>query len=162
MRKCQHKETKQLRAVKIINKKALEDEDKEKLINEIQILRKIVTYRDSWRSGPPQHPEIVRVFPGRKALLSGNWVSLDFSIFSLCFGGELFDKITEEQYFSEKDAAHIMRQVISSLNYIHTAGIMHRDLKPENLLLEKDEDNPKIKIIDFGTACEYTSGTWLS
>jgi hypothetical protein len=34
-----------LRAVKIINKKALEEEDKEKLINEIQILRKIVTYK---------------------------------------------------------------------------------------------------------------------
>ena len=29
---------------------------------------------------------------------------------------------------------------------------MHRDLKPENLLLDKDTDNPKIKIIDFGTS----------
>lgn len=47
------------------------------------------------------------------------------------------------------------------MNYIHTAGIMHRDLKPENLLLEKDEDNPKIKIIDFGTACTFKTGDWL-
>lgn len=29
---------------------------------------------------------------------------------------------------------------------------MHRDLKPENLLLDKDTDQPKIKIIDFGTS----------
>lgn len=31
------------------------------------------------------------------------------NIFRLCFGGELFDKISEEQYFSEKDAASIIK-----------------------------------------------------
>ena len=81
---------------------------------------------------------------------------------SLCYGGELFEKITEEQYFSEQDAANIMKQVISSIFYIHSNNIMHRDLKPENLLLEKDENNPKIKIIDFGTACEFEPGTFLN
>jgi calcium-dependent protein kinase len=29
---------------------------------------------------------------------------------------------------------------------------VHRDLKPENLLLDKDTENPRIKIIDFGTS----------
>ena len=29
---------------------------------------------------------------------------------------------------------------------------MHRDLKPENLLLNRDTNDPKITIIDFGTA----------
>ncbi len=37
-----HKETKALRAVKIINKKNLEEEEKEKLLNEIMILKQMV------------------------------------------------------------------------------------------------------------------------
>ena len=42
VRKCMHKETKALRAVKIINKKCLEEEEKQKMLNEIQILKKMV------------------------------------------------------------------------------------------------------------------------
>jgi hypothetical protein len=29
--------------------------------------------------------------------------------YRLCYGGELFDKISEEQFFSEVDAAHIVK-----------------------------------------------------
>ena len=39
VRKCLHKETKALRAVKIINKKRLAEEEKLKLLNEIDILK---------------------------------------------------------------------------------------------------------------------------
>lgn len=35
-------------------------------------------------------------------------------------------------------------------------------MKPENLLLDKDESNPKIKIIDFGTATHFEPGKWLT
>lgn len=42
VRKCQHKETKALRAVKIINKKCLEEEEKLKMLNEIEILKEMV------------------------------------------------------------------------------------------------------------------------
>ena len=73
----------------------------------------------------------------------------------LCSGGELFDKISEEQYFNEKDAANIMKQVFSAINYCHSRKIVHRDLKPENLLLDKDQENPKITIIDFGTSSTF-------
>ena len=31
-------------------------------------------------------------------------------------------------------------------------NIVHRDLKPENLLLNRDQKDPKITIIDFGTS----------
>jgi calcium-dependent protein kinase len=39
---------------------------------------------------------------------------------------------------------------------------VHRDLKPENLLLDKDEANPKIKIIDFGTSQVFDPTTSMS
>ena len=75
-----------------------------------------------------------------------------FLVTELCTGGELFDKISDETYFSEQDAANIVKQVLSAINYIHSNSVVHRDLKPENLLLDMDEQKPKIKIIDFGTA----------
>ena len=42
VRKCQHKTTKALRAVKIINKKCLEEEERKKMLNEVEILKKMV------------------------------------------------------------------------------------------------------------------------
>jgi len=70
----------------------------------------------------------------------------------LCNGGELFERIASEQFFSEKDAANIIKQVLSAINYCHSRNIVHRDLKPENLLLDKESENPRVTIIDFGTS----------
>ena len=50
VRKCQHRETKALRAVKIIPKKSLEEKEKEKLLNEINILRQM------------DHPNILKLY----------------------------------------------------------------------------------------------------
>jgi calcium-dependent protein kinase len=50
VRKCLHKETKALRAVKIINKKYLATEEKEKLLEEISILKKL------------DHPNILKLY----------------------------------------------------------------------------------------------------
>ena len=55
-------------------------------------------------------------------------------------GKELFDKITEQEYFSEKDAARMFKQLLQAINYSHSQGIMHRDLKPENILLDYVDD----------------------
>lgn len=55
-----------------------------------------------------------------------------------------------------------MKQVLSGINYCHQKNIVHRDLKPENLLLDKDENNPKIKIIDFGTSQYFDPETQMS
>jgi calcium-dependent protein kinase len=50
------------------------------------------------------------------------------------------------------DAANIVKQVLSAVNYCHSKNIVHRDLKPENLLLDSKCSNPVIKVIDFGTS----------
>ena len=73
-----------------------------------------------------------------------------YLVTELCKGGELFDKIIEEEYFSELDSARIFKQILLSLNYCHSQGIAHRDLKPENFLFESDEKDSDLKIIDFG------------
>ena len=69
-------------------------------------------------------------------------------------GGELFEVIINQGYFSEKEAANIMKQLLSAVNYLHSLNIVHRDLKPENIMLNQKPKNGnfQIKIIDFGTA----------
>ena len=69
-----------------------------------------------------------------------------------CSGGELFEQIIKRPYYSERDAALILKQVLSAVSYCHSMKIVHRDLKPENLLLDSDKDNAMIKVIDFGTS----------
>lgn len=63
----------------------------------------------------------------------------------------MFDKIVEYEFYSEKDAAELIYQILSVVKYLHARGIVHRDLKPENLLFE-DESAKRLKLCDFGLA----------
>lgn len=72
--------------------------------------------------------------------------------YRICNGGELFEEVLKKGQFSERDAAILIKQVLSCVNYCHKANIVHRDLKPENILLEKNRGLDAIKIIDFGTS----------
>lgn len=61
-------------------------------------------------------------------------------------GGELFEKIMELQYYSERSARLLMVQLFSAVQLLHSRGIVHRDLKPENLFLTSDEVDSQVKI----------------
>ena len=73
-----------------------------------------------------------------------------YLVTEICKGGELFDAIIKNEYFTEKKAAKIFKQILQSLNYCHNQGIAHRDLKPENFLFETKKEDSDLKIIDFG------------
>lgn len=73
-----------------------------------------------------------------------------YLVTEICRGGELFDRIIEAEFFSEKVASRIFKQILQSLNYCHSQGIAHRDLKPENFLFESKAEDADLKIIDFG------------
>lgn len=49
-----------------------------------------------------------------------------FIVGELYTGGELLEKIVELKHFTEKDAAHVMKQILSAVNYCHKKGIVHR------------------------------------
>ncbi len=78
-----------------------------------------------------------------------------FIVTEHCSGGELFEQIIKRPYYSERDAAIILKQVLSAVSYCHSMKIVHRDLKPENLLLDSEKDNAMIKVIDFGTSQSF-------
>mmetsp|Transcript_1783 Transcript_1783/g.3044 ORF Transcript_1783/g.3044 Transcript_1783/m.3044 type:complete len:592 (-) Transcript_1783:71-1846(-) len=80
-----------------------------------------------------------------------------FFIMELCEGGEVFDRIIENGFITEKVAATILAQVCSALAYAHYRGIAHRDIKPENVVFcTKEPDDNRVKVIDWGLATNFT------
>ena len=136
-----HKQTGDLRAVKIIRKS---HNEKAKWIND-DILREIELLKSL------DHQNIVKIFEFYEGL------NLFYIVTEFCEGGELFTKLKQEGGQDEITAGLIMFQLFSAINYCHSKNVMHRDLKPENIMLEKKTKNGMIhiRIIDFGTAKFY-------
>ncbi|CEM35351.1 unnamed protein product [Vitrella brassicaformis CCMP3155] len=136
--KAVNKSTGALRAVKQISKSQVKNI--ERFRQEIAIMKQL------------DHPNIIKLFEtfeDHKNI---------YLVLELCTGGELFDRIIEEGYFTEKNAAVLMKQILAAVYYLHSHKIVHRDLKPENFLfLNKTPDSP-LKIIDFGLAARFESG----
>ena len=131
VKKVKHIQLNEIRAMKIVNKKSPSS------ANEIEALRKI------------SHPNIVNIFE----IFEDSYKYYIMSEF--CEGGELFDAITSKGYYSELDAAKIMKQILQAVNYLHDNGVVHRDLKPENIMLLSNQS--ELKLIDFGTVVQKPS-----
>ena len=131
VRKAVHRATKEIRAIKIIYKRACSKAEQATIFNEIEILRKL------------DHPAIVKIFEYFEDE-SNIYIVMEFVV-----GRELYDSIVEVHHFGERDAAQIMAQLLSAVNYLHSRSIVHRDIKPENVMVE---EGGSIKLIDFGTS----------
>lgn len=75
-----------------------------------------------------------------------------YLITELCTGGDLFDEILKRKQLDQKDAAKVIKQVLSAISYCHDNKVAHRDLKPENILLNSKNNADIVKVIDFGTS----------
>ena len=64
-------------------------------------------------------------------------------------GGNLLNAINKMNKIPEELAKIIFRQLITTLQYIHSNNIVHRDIKPDNILLDLDNT---IKLCDFGVS----------
>uniref|UniRef100_A0A3B4DZ69 non-specific serine/threonine protein kinase n=1 Tax=Pygocentrus nattereri TaxID=42514 RepID=A0A3B4DZ69_PYGNA len=64
---------------------------------------------------------------------------------------KLFFHLSRERVFSEDRTRFYGAEIVSALDYLHSAKIVYRDLKLENLMLDKDGH---IKITDFGLCKE--------
>jgi len=126
--RCLHVGTKQPWAVKVINKKV----EKKIIRTEIGVLLRL------------KHPNIIRL---KEIFESKSQIHL---VLELVTGGELFDRIVTCGYYSEKDAARCVSQMLEAVKYLHENEVIHRDLKPENLLYEDSREDAKLKLADFG------------
>lgn len=131
---CYHKKRGTGYAVKIIDMRALVPEDKRALDNEISIMKEF------------QHPHIVQLI---EVFKEGH---MSYLVMELVKGGELFKKIVAKKFYPEFAARDLLRQLVMTVDYLHTNNVIHRDLKPENLLLVSATDDTHVKIADFGFA----------
>ncbi|XP_039998880.1 myosin light chain kinase 2, skeletal/cardiac muscle isoform X2 [Xiphias gladius] len=122
-------------AAKVI--KARSQKEKEVVKNEIQVMNNL------------DHANLIQLYA---AYESRNDIIL---VLEYVGGGELFDRIIDENYtLMELDAVVFIRQICEGLQHMHKMYILHLDLKPENILCVSRVTN-KIKIIDFGLARVY-------
>lgn len=61
----------------------------------------------------------------------------------------------DEPYFTLATLRSIARQVLTSLDYLHSLDLIHCDLKPENILI-KSYSRREVKVIDLGSSCFVT------
>ncbi|KAK9803910.1 hypothetical protein WJX72_004019 [[Myrmecia] bisecta] len=61
----------------------------------------------------------------------------------------------DEPYFTLARIQRITRQVLHSLAFMHSLGLIHSDLKPENILI-KSYSRCEVKVIDLGSSCFTT------
>ncbi|XP_045356617.1 calcium/calmodulin-dependent protein kinase type IV isoform X1 [Leopardus geoffroyi] len=126
--RCKQKGTQKPYALKVLKKTV----DKKIVRTEIGVLLRL------------SHPNIIKL---KEIFETPTEISL---VLELVTGGELFDRIVEKGYYSERDAADAVKQILEAVAYLHENGIVHRDLKPENLLYATPAPDAPLKIADFG------------
>ena len=67
-------------------------------------------------------------------------------------GGNLFEKISKGDPYTEKMAAVLMGDILRVAEQCHSRGIIHRDIKPENFLFGNKLMGAPLKMTDFGLA----------
>ncbi|KAF0441368.1 Pkinase-domain-containing protein [Gigaspora margarita] len=132
VRKCTDKRTNTDYALKIISKKVIKGKE-QMLTTELDVLKQV------------DHPNLVT--------LHDLFETKDnvYIITDLANGGELYSQLEQKGNYTEKDAAHLVEQILQGVIYLHDHDIVHRDLKPENLLFSgSTSSNSKLMITDFG------------
>ncbi|CAO3619731.1 unnamed protein product [Cunninghamella echinulata] len=118
-------------ALKIILKKVIAGKE-HMLTSELDILKQV------------KHPHIISMhdlYESKDAV---------YIVTDLASGGELFQQLLDRGSYTERDACHLIAQLLEGLAYLHDHDIVHRDIKPENLLFDTKDPDAKLMITDFG------------
>ncbi|ETV67185.1 CAMK/CAMK1 protein kinase, variant 1 [Aphanomyces astaci] len=134
VREALHKPSGQRYAIKCIKKGGLSNDELEALTTEVAVLKQM------------KHPNIM--------ILHDFFSEPDYYylVTEYMDGGELFDRVVEKSYYSEREARDLVKLLLEAIKYCHECNVVHRDLKPENLLLTSKMDDASIKLADFGFA----------
>lgn len=130
--KVRHKVSKNVFAIKVINKKKIMEHD---LVEQIKLEVKIMYMLD--------HDHVLKLYNHYED--DDNF----YLILQFCAKGQIYSLLKKEGRFNEKIAAQYLRECISAVKYLHSLDppIIHRDIKPENILLDS---NGVVKLADFG------------
>jgi len=140
---CKLKETDELYAVKVMEKRFIVKEAK---INFVNMEKKVLSMVN--------HPLVNRLY------FSFHDKRYLYMVMDLCKGGELQQLIShraneqlgtygiKNRACSFEDTRFYLAETTHAIQYLHGLGFIHRDVKPDNILLCA---NGHIKLTDFGT-----------
>jgi len=113
-------------ACKIIDKRNVSSKFNASLLDQLLVETRVLQLL---KQQPEQHPNIVQ--------LEDHYETTErtYLVVEMLSGGELLDYIASCGTLTEAEAAVIISQIISVVQYLHSLKIIHRDLKPENFLL---------------------------
>ena len=72
-------------------------------------------------------------------------------------GQTLNDRVKTQGVFTEQQVRHLLLNILPTLIYVHSKGIVHRDIKPDNVMVCQIDNKPIL--IDFGAVKETMSTT---
>lgn len=107
--------------------------------------------REAQDAAKMAHPTIVRIFDaGEETVreLSGAETLVPFIVMEFV-DGRLLKDVLAAGPLDPAEAARIISQVLTALEYSHRAGVIHRDIKPGNIMITS---SGQVKVMDFGIA----------
>jgi calcium-dependent protein kinase len=108
-----------IRAMKIISKENIVEGQSQKLLDEINILRKL------------EHPNIMKIY---EYFDDNEYI---YIVSELCDQGDLLGKMQKLGSMSELVVKFLMEQILNALSYLHANRVFHGDIKLENVMLYK-------------------------
>ncbi|MBD2197476.1 MULTISPECIES: protein kinase domain-containing protein [Calothrix] len=63
-------------------------------------------------------------------------------------GNTLSEELLPGQRWSENQVIHLLVEILSVLEYVHSQGVIHRDIKPDNIIRRSSDS--KLVLVDFG------------
>jgi serine/threonine-protein kinase len=107
--------------------------------------------REAQDAAKMAHPTIVRIFDAGEETVrepSGAETQVPYIVMEYV-DGRLLKDVIKEGPVSPSEAARIIEQVLTALEYSHRAGVVHRDIKPGNIMITP---SGQVKVMDFGIA----------
>jgi serine/threonine protein kinase len=123
-----HKDTREVVAIKILEKFTMSTKEKERLFREIDIMKQLIH---------PHIAHLIEVIDTKSKL----YLVMEY------VERTLHSYVKEKNGLSESEARRLFWQILGAIRFCHSLNIIHRDIKQQNLLLDKDNN---IKLIDFG------------
>ncbi len=114
--------------------------------------------REAQDAAKMAHPTIVRIFDAGEESVrdaTGAESLLPFIVMEYV-DGRLLKDVLADGPIEPAEAARIIGQVLTALEYSHRAGVVHRDIKPGNIMITS---SGQVKVMDFGIARAISDST---
>ena len=122
-------------AIKGVNKKSLEDSERETVLSRFR--------QEAQAVGRLVHPRIVQIYDFIED------ENAAYIIMELVHGKTLAQHLERKDSFGLREICQIITQTLDGIGYAHAQGVIHRDMKSANVMINNDG---RVKINDFGIA----------